>query len=94
MLPSDSRSSWDAGLLDDPRVVNLWDRELAVSKWVAGARRLGIEPFGPVAYDVFLLFAPDARWDSAPSGLVATGLPVIGESSELASAIKQLTSSS
>jgi hypothetical protein len=94
VLPTDDRSSWDASLLDDPRVVNLWDRELGLSRWVAGRRDLGIEPLGPVVYDAFLLFGPDARWDSAPAGLLASGLPVIGESSKLASAVGRLTSSS
>jgi hypothetical protein len=53
---------------------------------------LGIEPFGPVVYDVYLLYAPDARWGSTPTGLLAAGLPVIGESSKLAAAIQKLTS--
>ena len=89
-LPSDSRSSWDASLLDDPRVVNLWDAEQAVSTWAAGSDKLGIEPFGPILYDAFFLFTPAARWDEAPSGLVVAGLPVIGETSKLASEAERL----
>ena len=90
MLPTDERSSWDAGLLDDTRVVSLWDGELAVSRWVARPPELGLDSFGPVVYDVYLLFAPGARWEAKPSGLVAAGLPVIGESSKLASAVDRL----
>lgn len=71
-----SSSAWATG---SPRpaapsrssVANLWDRDTAVSRWAAGARDLGIEPFGPVVYDAFLLFAPEAGWGSAPSHLVA-----------------------
>lgn len=92
MLATDDRSSWDGRLLDGPRVANLWDRDLAVSRWVARADNLGIESFGLVVYDAFLLFAPNARWESAPSGLVAAGLPVLGETSKLASAIERLVS--
>ena len=89
VLPTDERSAWDRTLLDDTRVTNLWDRELAVSQWFADAGELGIEPFGPVVYDAFALFGPDAHWDSTPTGLLASGLPVIGESSTLAAAIER-----
>ncbi len=90
MLPTDERSPWNASLLNDPRVVNLWDSKLAVSRWVAGAAEFGLDSFGPVVYDVYVLFGRDARWEAKPSGLVAAGLPVIGESSKLASAVKRL----
>lgn len=93
-LATDERSAWDENLLDDPRVTSLWDGDRAVSRWAANAGDLGIEPFGSIVYDVFFVFAPDARWDSTPTGLLASGLPVLGESSKLASAIEQLTSSS
>lgn len=93
MLPSDERSTWDARLLDDPRVASLWDRDLAISKWVAETSELGIDPFGPVVYDAFVLFGPEARWEAVPSDVLSAGLPVIGETSELASAIEPLLDS-
>lgn len=93
-LPTDERSAWDAGLLDDGRVTSLWDRDLAVSTWAAETAGLGVEPLGPVVYDAFVLFAPDARWDSVPTGRLAAGLPILGESSKLATAIEQLVSGS
>lgn len=92
-LPTDERSAWDASLLNDPRVVNLWDGELAVSKRFAASDSLGIEPFGPILYDAFFLFSPEARWGEDPTGLVAAGLPVIGETAKLAAAAKQLLGS-
>jgi len=50
---------------------------------------LGIEPFGPILYDAFFLFSPEARWDETPSGLIIAGQPVIGETAKLASAFKK-----
>jgi hypothetical protein len=34
---------------------------------------------GGTAWDVYFLYGPDSRWDEAPSGLVASGSPVIGD---------------
>lgn len=60
---------------------------------MAESDELGIDSFGPVVYDAFILFGPEARWESAPSGVRAAGVPVIGETSELASAIEPLLDS-
>jgi hypothetical protein len=92
-LPTDSRSEWDPGLLDDKRVLNLWDGERLVGTWLADSST-EVESFGPFVWDAFLLFGRDARWASPPTGVVATGTPVIGESAKLSSAIRSLVSKS
>jgi hypothetical protein len=89
-LPSDSRSEWDPNLLDDARVLSLWDEERLVGTWLAGESNIEIESLGPFVWDAFLLFGSDARWESAPTGLVATGVPVIGEATKLSSAVRRL----
>ena len=35
MLAGDSRGAWDRHVLDDPRVVSLWDGSRLVGKWFA-----------------------------------------------------------
>lgn len=92
VLATDQRSSWDGGLLADPRVTQLWDRELAVAKWAAATEGLGISPLGSVVYDAFLFFGSEAQWDAAPSGVAAAGIPILGETSKLERAFARLLS--
>jgi hypothetical protein len=35
MLAGDSRGAWDAHVLDDPRVVSLWDGSRLAGRWFA-----------------------------------------------------------
>lgn len=94
VLPTDSRSEWDPGVLDDGRVVSLWDDKRLVGTWLAESSRVEVESLGPFVWDAFLLFGPDGRWQSAPTGLIATGAPVVGESGKLSSAVRSLLSTS
>ena len=32
---------------------------------------------GGTAWDVYFLYGPDSRWEAGPSGLLASGSPVI-----------------
>jgi hypothetical protein len=57
-LPTDSRSEWDPGVLDDKRVLNLWDGERLVGTWLADQSSIEIESFGPFVWDAFLLLRP------------------------------------
>jgi hypothetical protein len=93
-LPTDSRSEWDPGVLDDSRVVSLWDEKRVVGTWLAQSSRVDVESLGPFVWDAFLLFGPKGRWQSAPTGLIATGAPVIGESAKLGAAVRSLVSKS
>lgn len=74
MLPTDSRPRWDDHVLNDPRVIHLWDEERVTGRWFAD-HGLGD---GPVTWDAYLLFGPDARWDETPPDPVGLGRPVIG----------------
>jgi len=89
MLPTDSRFTRRESLLADPRVVHLWDRDKAVGRWFATYRGPQNDCFmGDVAWDLFYLFGPDARWGERPDSLVACGGPVIERSGKLADAIR------
>ncbi len=83
MLPTDERSQWEEELLNDPRVTHLWDQERAVGAWFANPDNLGLQYPGPIMWDAFLLFGREARWDNAPSNLLASGWTVIGNTEQL-----------
>jgi hypothetical protein len=34
---------------------------------------------GGTAWDVYFLYGPQSQWEASPSGLVASGSPVIGD---------------
>ena len=44
--------------------------------WFAG--NVGGDP-GGTAWDVYFLYGPQSRWDAAPSGLIASSSPVVGD---------------
>lgn len=90
MLPTDSRSEWDSSIFDDPRAVNLWDEERVLGTWLAEREELAGDRFGPIVWDAYFLFGPEAEWDRLPGGLLASGVTVIGESSKLDGAIAPL----
>lgn len=93
MLATDSRSKWDGSIFDDPRVTNLWDEDRVLGRWLAQRDDLNATRFGPIVWDAFLVFGASSDWQESPSALLATGSPVIGETSKLgatvASALEQ-----
>jgi hypothetical protein len=74
MLPTDRRSSWDDHILNDPRVIHLWDGERVAGRWLA-EHGFGN---GPITWDEYLLFGPGGRWEQRPPDPVGGGGPVIG----------------
>ena len=90
VLFSDDRSEWSDSLLTDPRVTELWDDAQAVSRMFADREELNDEVFGPIAWDMFFLFGPEAVWDDVPSPVVSSGRTVIGKSRHLKSTIVPL----
>ena len=81
--PGDTRSAWDAGLLTDSRVQHLWDGERAVGLWLP--RQEGYRELirGSFAWDVYLLYGPEARWDGRPWPLLSLGSPIISKADRL-----------
>jgi hypothetical protein len=83
MLPGDDRSAWDGGVLDDPRVVSLWDGSRIAGRWFADQRTGELAAPGDVLWDAYLAFDESAAWRGEPTGLVAAGSTIIGETSGL-----------
>jgi hypothetical protein len=77
MLAGDSRSAWDAHVLDDPRVVSLWDGKRVAGRWFADHSIGGLGAPGSVVWDAYFAFGKSARWRDEPSGVVATGSDII-----------------
>lgn len=90
ILPTDARDEWDDQLLADPRVTHLWDPERTVGQWLANDQNLDLGDTGEVVWDAFLLFGPEATWESAPSEPLAWGTPILGRFPELADTLVPL----
>lgn len=74
MLPTDRRSRWDGHILNDPRVIHLWDADREAGRWLAEHGLGG----GLITWDEYLLFGPDGRWEEIPPDPIGGGGPVVG----------------
>ena len=89
-LPGDARQKWDAGLMSDPRVTQLWDDNKSAGRFFA--EQEGFK-FGSIAYDIYYLYGPEANWDVKPSPLVSSGYTVITKRNQLLEDITLLLAS-
>ena len=83
VLAGDDRSAWDPRLLSDERVVHYWDPERLLGTWLPQQPEYEDHVFGPLAWDIFFLYGPDALWDETPGPLVSSGSTVISKSGRL-----------
>jgi hypothetical protein len=81
VLPGDANPEV-ADLLVDHRATHYWDGRRKLG--AAVARLLGQGEAGP-AWDIFLVYGPNARWGDKPD---AVGSPVISQSGELQRALR------
>ena len=77
------RHDWDAHVLDDPRVVNLWDGSLLLSRWVGDHSIGGRGKPGDVIWDAYYAFGQHSRWRSEPNQVLVTGSTIIDNTSGL-----------
>ena len=70
-----------AELMIDPRARHYWDGRRILGRHFARAAGFGT---GAVAWDVFLVYGPDAAWGDPP---IATGAPVVARGAELRAAL-------
>jgi len=77
ILPGDSRGGWDAHVLDDPRVVSLWDGSRLAGRWFADHSTGGLGAPGDIVWDAYLAFGQGSRWTTEPSGVLASGSDII-----------------
>ena len=75
VLPSDSRSAWDAELLTDRRVTHHWDADRITGRWFAD--NIGFS-HGSLAWDVYYLYGPGANWEEIPEPLAGSGYTLFG----------------
>lgn len=78
-LPGDAKQFIDQRVLSDPRVTYYWDPNRIVADWFS--QHITQRP-GPT-WDAFFLYGAQARWDSAPGPLVASGSTIIGTKDDL-----------
>ncbi len=79
MLAGDARGEWDAHVLDDPRVISLWDGERVAGRWFADhpIDGLSLSPPGYVVWDAYYAFGKTSRWNAVPTGVLAAGSDII-----------------
>jgi hypothetical protein len=56
MMPGDARSEWDSHVLNDPRVVNLWDGDRLAGNWFAEQRTAGLGEPGYPVWDAYFAY--------------------------------------
>jgi hypothetical protein len=83
MLAGDSRGAWDSHVLDDPRVVSLWDGSRLAGRWFADHTTGGLGRTGDIVWDAYLAFGKNSRWRNTPSGVLASGSDIIDNTSGL-----------
>jgi hypothetical protein len=75
MLAGDAREAWSGNTIPDPRVTHFWDGEKQAGQWFAEE----VEGYRGVSWDTYYLYGPDAKWETIPSPLVASGGTIYGE---------------
>jgi hypothetical protein len=94
MFEGDAREKWPAHVLTDPRIVHFWDEQKLVGRTFghhASQMDAQLAPdsnsrSGPVLWDAYLLYDPEARWTEAlPSHLVRWGRTIYAARQTLAS---------
>ena len=92
VLAGDDKSAWIPGLFDDPRVVELWDGDRSLGEWFPKQEEYERLIFGPLAWDIYFLYGPEAQWTAVPSPVASSGSTIIGKRSRLEESILPLLS--
>ncbi len=90
MLVGDDRSKVDVDLIPDPRATHYWDSERLLGTWFSQQQEYKSVTFGPIAWDTYFLYGPDAKWDEVPEPLKTFGRTVISKSGNLEKSFSQL----
>jgi len=77
VLAGDDKSAWRSDLLTDDRVIELWDSDRTLGQWFPQQEEYKELVFGPLAWDIYFLYGPDATWGNIPSPLVSSGHTII-----------------
>jgi hypothetical protein len=85
MMPGDDRDARPDSFIDDPRVVEMWDEQRLLGRWLASQPQFkdkGLVDAG-VMWDTFLLFGRESRWEDVPTHLVSSGYTIVRERKRL-----------
>jgi hypothetical protein len=88
MVRTDGRDLWPADAIVDPRATHYWDEAKTVGKALASRDELAA--WRPVAWDVWAIFPPGARWDDLPPRPAAFGRTIIKTRQQLVEAVAAL----
>jgi hypothetical protein len=83
VLAGDSRGAWDPHLLDDPRVISLWDQSRLAGNWFGSHSIGGLGGPGGFVWDAYFAFGKTSRWEREPTGLLAAGSTIIDNVDQL-----------
>jgi hypothetical protein len=83
MLAGDDAGAIDRRMFDDPRVTSFWDPHRIVGNWFGQHSVGGLGGEGFTVWDAFYGFRGSARWAAAPTGVVAAGSDIIGNTGRL-----------
>jgi hypothetical protein len=86
-LPADFRFFWPSSVLDDPRVVNLWDSQRAAGNWYAA--NLTHRKRGP-EWDSWILYPPGKSFGDTS---LAWGHTIVSSREELQSELEKVLES-
>jgi len=75
MLAGDARDEWNGITMPDPRVTHFWDGEMEIGQWFARH----VDGYQGIAWDVYYLYGPDAKWEAIPAPVAGSGSTIYGE---------------
>ena len=78
--------------MPDPRVAHYWDVERELGRWFPQQEEYKRLTFGPLAWDIFFLYGPEAACNDVPKPLVASGRTVLNKRGDLERDLLQLLS--
>ena len=86
VLGGDSRAAWDPTVIPDSRVRQYYDTQRLIGRWFAQSG----QPSDDFVWDTYLLYGPDAKWESEPAPLISSGGTIIAQSADLQAAVLPL----
>ena len=90
VLFGDDRSEWNPDLLVDPRVTQYWDSDRSLGTWFPRQEEYESLIFGPLAWDIFFLYGPEAVWEDVPAPLITSGNTIISKRERLRSGMSEI----
>lgn len=97
MIASDTRSGWKwtAGVLNDSRVVHMWDEKKVIGQWFAAQTKNwgngdDVLEDNNVVWDTFFLYGADAEWKDTLANPISLGSTINKEQEKLKASISPL----